>query len=91
MPGRLAGKVALISGAARGMGASEARLFACEGAKVVLGDVLEEQGRATVEDIIRQGGAATFVPLPESRHWPPARDSQPRSRLAPDRSAHSSP
>ena len=63
MPGRLAGKVALISGAARGMGESEARLFACEGAKVVLGDVLEEQGRTVVEDIIRQGGAATFVPL----------------------------
>ena len=67
MPGRVAGKVALISGAARGMGESEARLFAREGAKVVLGDVLEEQGRATVEGIIRQGGAATFVPLDVSK------------------------
>ena len=37
---RLAGKVALISGAARGMGAAEARLFAREGARVVLGDIL---------------------------------------------------
>lgn len=63
MPGRLAGKVALISGAARGMGESEVRLFAREGAQVVLGDVLEEQGLAVVENIIRQGGAATFVPL----------------------------
>jgi len=67
MPGRLAGKVALISGAARGMGESEARLFVREGAKVILGDVLEEQGRATVADITRQGGATTFVPLDVSK------------------------
>lgn len=45
MAGRLAGKVALISGAARGMGEREARLFAREGTTVVLGDVLAEQGR----------------------------------------------
>ena len=63
MAGRLAGKVALISGAARGMGESEARLFAGEGAQVVLGDVLEDQGRAAVEHIAQQGGSATFVPL----------------------------
>ncbi len=63
MPGRLAGKVALISGAARGMGESEVRLFVREGAQVVLGDVLEEQALAVLEDIVRQGGAATFVPL----------------------------
>lgn len=63
MAGRLAGKVALISGAARGMGESEARLFAREGAQVVLGDVLEDQGRAAVEHIAQQGGSTTFVPL----------------------------
>ena len=63
MAGRLAGKVALISGAARGMGESEARLFAGEGAQVVLGDILEDQGRAAVEGIAQQGGSATFVPL----------------------------
>lgn len=42
MAGRLEGKVALISGAARGQGAAEARLFAREGARLALGDVLEE-------------------------------------------------
>ena len=63
MAGRLSGKVALISGAARGMGESEARLFAREGAQVVLGDILEDQGRVAVEDIAQQGGTATFVPL----------------------------
>lgn len=63
MAGRLSGKVALISGAARGMGESEARLFAREGAQVVLGDILEDQGQVAVEDIAQQGGTATFVPL----------------------------
>ncbi|MCS6925191.1 MAG: glucose 1-dehydrogenase [Candidatus Binatia bacterium] len=63
MAGRLAGKVALISGAARGMGECEARLFAREGARVVLGDILEEQGQQVAREIVQQGGAATFVRL----------------------------
>ena len=42
---RMEGKVALISGAARGQGADEARLFAEEGASVVLGDIIDEQGQ----------------------------------------------
>ena len=43
--GRLDGKVAIISGAARGQGATEARMFAREGAKVVIGDLLDEEGK----------------------------------------------
>ena len=57
--GRLAGKVAIITGAARGQGAAEARLFVEEGAKVVLGDVLEE-GKAVAETL---GDAATFLKM----------------------------
>ena len=60
---RLRGKVALISGGARGMGAEEARLFAQEGAKVVIGDVLEEEGRKTEAQINETGGVALFVRL----------------------------
>jgi NAD(P)-dependent dehydrogenase (short-subunit alcohol dehydrogenase family) len=64
---RLAGKVALVSGGARGMGAAEARLFAREGARVVLGDVLQAEGQAVEADIIAKGGDALFVPLDVTR------------------------
>ncbi len=60
---RLKDKVALISGGARGMGAEEGRLFAKEGAKVVLGDLREELGRAVAEEIAANGGEALFVTL----------------------------
>jgi cyclopentanol dehydrogenase len=64
---RLAGKVALISGGARGMGAVEAHLFAREGAKVVLGDILEAEGKAVQDEIQAAGGTATFVTLDVTR------------------------
>jgi cyclopentanol dehydrogenase len=60
---RLAGKVALISGGARGMGAAEARLFAREGARVVIGDVLEAETRAVEADVRAKGGEAVFARL----------------------------
>ena len=64
---RLAGKVALVSGAAGGMGASEATIFAREGAKVVVGDVLEAEGKRVVDTIIGAGGQARFVKLDVTR------------------------
>ncbi|MFC4013541.1 glucose 1-dehydrogenase [Nonomuraea purpurea] len=54
--GLLDGKVALITGGARGMGAAHVRLFLQEGARVVFGDVLEEEGKALAEE-----SGATFV------------------------------
>jgi 3alpha(or 20beta)-hydroxysteroid dehydrogenase len=58
--GKLDGRVVLISGAARGQGAAEARLFAAEGARVVLGDVLDEAGERVAEEL---GKAARYVHL----------------------------
>ena len=60
---RLEGKVALISGAANGMGADEARLFATEGASVVIGDILEGQGKKLEAEIEESGGQALFIHL----------------------------
>ena len=58
---RLADKVAVISGAAHGMGAEEARLFAREGAKVVIADVLEPGGMQVQGEIQESGGEALFL------------------------------
>lgn len=58
---RLQNKVAIITGAASGMGADEARLFAREGAKVVIADVLEDLARQVEAQITEAGGDATFV------------------------------
>ena len=58
--GRLTGKVALISGGARGQGEAEARLFAAEGAQVVVADVLDEDGTTVAKDI---GDAAAYLHL----------------------------
>ncbi len=57
---RLEGKVAIISGGARGQGATEARLFAQEGAKVVFRDVLDEDGMKVEAEIRDLGGEATY-------------------------------
>lgn len=61
--GKLDGKVALISGGARGQGAAEAYTFAREGAKVVFGDVRDEAGKQVEADIRAAGGEAVYVHL----------------------------
>ena len=61
--GRLDGKVAIISGGARGQGEVEAKLFAQEGAKVVFGDILDDEGRQVEAAIRAAGGEATYVHL----------------------------
>ncbi len=65
---RLKGKVILISGGARGQGAAEARLFTAEGARVVIGDVLEAEGRRLAAEL---GPAAAFLrqDAAEERDW----------------------
>ncbi len=60
---RLADKVAVITGAASGMGAATARRFGKEGAKVVIADMLEAEGRAVADSITAAGGQATFMAL----------------------------
>src|SRR5262245_40598197 len=64
---RLAGKGALVSGAARGIGAAIARLLAAEGAKVLIGDILEVEGQKVAADITAAGGTAYFVRLDVTR------------------------
>ena len=58
---KLDGKVALISGGARGQGAAEARLFAQEGAKVVIADILDAQGQQVEAEINELGGDALYI------------------------------
>ena len=64
---RLDGKVALISGAARGIGAETARLMIEAGAKVAIGDVLDERGQATVRALDQTGAAAIYTHLDVTR------------------------
>jgi 3alpha(or 20beta)-hydroxysteroid dehydrogenase len=67
--GRLAGRVALISGAARGQGAAEARLFAREGARVVLGDVLEEEGAAVARELGAERAEFVSLDVTDEAGW----------------------
>jgi 3alpha(or 20beta)-hydroxysteroid dehydrogenase len=68
MSGRLEGKVALISGGARGQGAAEARLFAAEGAKVLIGDILDDEGRATAKEL-GDAVAYTHLDVTDEANW----------------------
>jgi len=74
---RLENKVALITGAASGMGESAARLFAEEGAKVVVADILEVDGNRGASEISQSGGDAFFIELDVTREdqWQSAVDS----------------
>ena len=67
MPGRLIGKIALISGGATGMGGASSKLFAAEGAKIGVVDRNEEAGRAVVAEIERAGGTAMFAAADEAQ------------------------
>ena len=61
--GRLDSKVALISGGSKGQGAAEAKLFAQEGAKVVLADILDDEGKKVEAEISETGGEAMYLHL----------------------------
>ena len=65
--GRLEGKVAIITGAARGQGALESELFAKEGAKVVICDVLDQEGKDVEAKVQASGGDAVFSHLNVTR------------------------
>lgn len=67
MPNRLDGKVALISGAARGIGAATAHMMAASGASVLVGDLLADRAKETVREIEKAGGKALFVELDVTR------------------------
>jgi len=67
MSGRLAGKVALISGGASGIGEAHVRIFASEGAKVIAGDIQDDKGKAVVEAVNKSSGEAVFVRLDVSK------------------------
>lgn len=71
MADRLAGKIALISGGASGLGEAQAILYAREGAAVLIGDIQSEKARAVVTAIESEGGAAAFIHLDvtDTKSW----------------------
>jgi NAD(P)-dependent dehydrogenase (short-subunit alcohol dehydrogenase family) len=73
---RLSGRVALITGGARGQGAAHARRLAAEGAVVLLADVLDEEGSRTVKELTNDGFDATYLHLDvaDPGSWQAARD-----------------
>ena len=75
-PERLAGRVALITGGARGQGAAHAARLAAEGASVLLADVLDDEGRVTAKELQDRGHHATYLHLEVSdpNSWVAARD-----------------
>jgi cyclopentanol dehydrogenase len=79
--GKLDGKVALISGGARGQGAAEAQTFAREGAKVVFGDIRDDEGKKVESGIRAAGGDAIYVHLDVTSEM----DWQSAIKLAVDR------
>ncbi|NUR44190.1 MAG: SDR family oxidoreductase, partial [Streptomyces sp.] len=64
--GKLDGRVVIVTGAARGQGEQEARLFRQEGAEVVVADVLDEQGEALAEEI---GARYVHLDVGEEEQW----------------------
>jgi NAD(P)-dependent dehydrogenase (short-subunit alcohol dehydrogenase family) len=79
---RLDNKVALITGAASGMGASMARIFAGEGARVVVADMLDDEGNKLVEEIVHANGAAIF------RHLDVTSEAEWQGAIAATRAAY---
>ncbi|WP_431774800.1 SDR family NAD(P)-dependent oxidoreductase [Streptomyces cucumeris] len=67
--GKLDGRVVLITGAARGQGEQEARLFAAEGARVVLGDVLDEQGEALAKELGEERARYVRLDVGREEDW----------------------
>lgn len=68
MTGRLAGKVALVSGGARGMGASHVRALVAEGAKVLFGDILDHEGELVAKEI-GDSGRYIHLDVTQAEHW----------------------